>query len=157
MSNFDKKVPRPEPFSTAKTVDEDEIESGVLNKQGLDGTEGSGPPAESGARQRDSMGSSPFLEIGDPITYDPTMEDTYDGVLPGDLIVKASGDAHDRRQRGHTQSNAEDRERRPYRNARSLLGAEIAECELERVAHRESACSQEQQGRNTYPPQSPPK
>jgi serine/threonine-protein kinase len=80
MSNFDKKRPDlggPLSAEPASGVVQEELDSGILPRP-----DPTSKPAPSGARPRQL--SAPQLEIGDPITYDPTMEDSYDGVLPGD-------------------------------------------------------------------------
>lgn len=90
MSIFDPKRPRPaEPLSTlpASGVEEKELTSGIVDRRKIDGVSerpASSSPAQSGARARPPLGSAPLLEIGDPVTYDPTIEDSYDGTLPGD-------------------------------------------------------------------------
>lgn len=76
MSNFDEK--RSEPTGPSSNTEDN---SGVVDRRAIDGA-ASSRPVDSGARPR--QGSAPLLEIGDPVTYDPTMEDSYDGTLAGD-------------------------------------------------------------------------
>lgn len=86
MSIFDNKGPeKAEPFSAdpASGEQDKELISGVLDRDQI-GQGAASKRAISETRPRAPMGSAPMVEVGDPVTYDPTLEDSYDGVLPGD-------------------------------------------------------------------------
>ncbi len=99
-----------------------------------------GRDADDAGHLRDLLHDRAVLaEIGRVLEHEDVRVDAED--LLAELRLEAAGDAHHGRERRDAERDAEDRERRPDRDERALLRAQVAKRELDRIAHARMASS----------------